>query len=301
VLPNTDPIHKVSIVARGRALGWTLALPTEDKYLRTRSELRDELAMLLGGRTAEELIFGDPTTGAADDIERATNIARAMVTEFGMSDTPRPRKMGEGQREVFLGLDGNPPGRLLRRAGHRHRHRDPPPARRGPRRGPRDPDHAPRRAAPLAESLVEHETLDDAALWRSSPASDPREVPLADTVSRATARLLGRLRPSPAPSLTMDGMAERRVVLFDLDGCILDSTEPILRCHNAALAEFGLPPIARDDLARHVGPPLQVTLAELLAERSARGRAGRAGGRGLPAPVPRCRSTWPPPTRASPS
>ena len=89
VLPNTDPIHKVSIIARGRALGWTLALPTEDKVLRTRSELRDELAMLLGGRTAEELIFGDPTTGAQNDIERATQIARAMVTEFGMSDAAR--------------------------------------------------------------------------------------------------------------------------------------------------------------------------------------------------------------------
>ena len=80
VLPNADPIHKVSIVARGRALGWTLALPTEDKYIRTRSELRDEMAMLLGGRTAEELVFGEPTTGAPNDIERATEIARAMVT-----------------------------------------------------------------------------------------------------------------------------------------------------------------------------------------------------------------------------
>src|SRR4051812_25040979 len=86
VLPNADPIHKVSIIPRGRALGWTLALPTEDKYLVRRSELRDDLAMLLGGRTAEELIFEDPTTGAQNDIEKATQIARAMVTEYGMSD-----------------------------------------------------------------------------------------------------------------------------------------------------------------------------------------------------------------------
>jgi cell division protease FtsH len=105
VLPNTDDIHKVSIIARGRALGWTLALPAEDRYTRTRSELRDELAFLLGGRTAEELIFGDPTTGAANDIERASQIARAMVTEFGMSDHLGPQRLGNNHGEVFLGKD----------------------------------------------------------------------------------------------------------------------------------------------------------------------------------------------------
>jgi cell division protease FtsH len=105
VLPNADPIHKVSIVARGRALGWTLALPIEDKYLVTRSELRDELAMLMGGRTAEELIFEDPTTGAQNDIEKASQIARAMVTEYGMSDLLGPQQLGQKQGEVFLGRD----------------------------------------------------------------------------------------------------------------------------------------------------------------------------------------------------
>ena len=105
LLPNTDPIHKVSIIARGRALGWTLALPTEDKYLNTRSELRDQLAMLLGGRTAEELIFGDPTTGASDDIDRATQIAMAMVTEYGMSEALGPRRLGHKSGEVFLGKE----------------------------------------------------------------------------------------------------------------------------------------------------------------------------------------------------
>jgi cell division protease FtsH len=93
VLPGTDPIHKVSIVARGRALGWTLSLPTEDRVLRSRSALRDELAMMLGGRSAEELVFDDPTTGAENDIERATQIARAMVTEWGMSDVLGPRNL----------------------------------------------------------------------------------------------------------------------------------------------------------------------------------------------------------------
>jgi cell division protease FtsH len=105
VLPHADPVHKVSIVARGRALGWTLSLPTEDKYIVSRSELRDQLAVLMGGRTAEELIFEEPTTGAQNDIEKATEIARAMVTEYGMSDRLGPQQLGQKHGEVFLGRD----------------------------------------------------------------------------------------------------------------------------------------------------------------------------------------------------
>ena len=101
VLPNADPIHKVSIIARGKALGWTLALPERDKVLRSRSELMDEMAMLLGGRVAEEIIFGDPTTGASNDIERVTAIARSMVTEFGMSPTLGLQKFGVGVGEAY--------------------------------------------------------------------------------------------------------------------------------------------------------------------------------------------------------
>ena len=104
-LPSTDPVHKVSIIPRGRALGYTLTLPMEDKFLVSRNELTDELAMLLGGRTAEELIFADPTTGAQNDIERATTIARQMVMEFGMSETLGPMRFGKAQGEVFLGRD----------------------------------------------------------------------------------------------------------------------------------------------------------------------------------------------------
>ncbi|MCZ7528164.1 MAG: ATP-dependent zinc metalloprotease FtsH [Acidimicrobiia bacterium] len=104
-LPNTDPVHKVSIIPRGRALGYTLTLPVEDKFLVTRSELLDELAMLLGGRSAEELIFADPTTGAQNDIERATTVARQMVTEFGMSESLGPMRFGHANGEVFLGRD----------------------------------------------------------------------------------------------------------------------------------------------------------------------------------------------------
>src|SRR5205085_1044505 len=87
---------KISIIPRGRALGYTLVLPTEDRLMTTRQELRDEMAMLLGGRTAEELVFNDPTTGAYDDIERATTIARRMVTEFGMSEELGLVRLGHG-------------------------------------------------------------------------------------------------------------------------------------------------------------------------------------------------------------
>jgi cell division protease FtsH len=104
-LPNADPIHKVSVISRGRALGWTLSLPVEDKFLVTRSEMIDELAMLLGGRVAEELWFLDPTTGASNDIEKATQVARKMVCEYGMSDRLGALVLGTKQENVFLGRD----------------------------------------------------------------------------------------------------------------------------------------------------------------------------------------------------
>ncbi len=104
-LPNADPVHKISIIPRGRALGYTLSLPTEDRFLVTRSEMIDELAMFLGGRVAEELVFEDPTTGAQDDIDRATRMARQMVTEYGMSAKLGPMALGAKQEQVFLGRD----------------------------------------------------------------------------------------------------------------------------------------------------------------------------------------------------
>ncbi len=105
VLPNTDEVHKISVIPRGRALGYTLTLPQQDKFLMTREQLRDELAMLMGGRVAEELTAGDITTGAQNDIERATKVARQMVTEYGMSDAIGPLTLGQKQGEVFLGRD----------------------------------------------------------------------------------------------------------------------------------------------------------------------------------------------------
>ncbi|HYZ92161.1 MAG TPA: ATP-dependent zinc metalloprotease FtsH [Actinomycetota bacterium] len=104
LLPYAHPVHKITIVARGRALGFTLTLPTEDRYLVTKAELTDELAMILGGRAAEELVFGDVTTGAQDDIDRSSKIARAMVCEYGMSSLG-PLALGQRHDQPFLGRD----------------------------------------------------------------------------------------------------------------------------------------------------------------------------------------------------
>ena len=103
LLPHADPVHKVSIIARGRALGWTLSLPVEDRNIVTRESMKAQLAVLLGGRTAEEVIFGEPSTGAANDIEKVSSIARSMVTQYGMSDELGPQQLGQPEGEVFLG------------------------------------------------------------------------------------------------------------------------------------------------------------------------------------------------------
>jgi len=106
LLPDCDPVHKVSIIPRGNAaLGYTLQLPTQDRYLISKLELMDRLAVLLGGRVAEDIIFKDVTTGAQNDLERATKIARQMVTEYGMSETLGPVTLGRKEHEIFLGRD----------------------------------------------------------------------------------------------------------------------------------------------------------------------------------------------------
>jgi cell division protease FtsH len=105
MLPNADPVHKISIVARGMSLGHTRLLPTEDRYLTTRSQLKDRLATLMGGLTAEELIFKERTSGAHEDIGLATKIAHSMVTDLGMSDKLGPRTFGDKQEMVFLGRE----------------------------------------------------------------------------------------------------------------------------------------------------------------------------------------------------
>ena len=104
-LDNTDPVHKISIISRGQALGYTISLPTEDKFLTTRAELSDTLAMTLGGRAAEEIVFSEVTTGAANDLEKVTATAKQMVMRFGMSEKLGPRTFGHDQSQPFLGRE----------------------------------------------------------------------------------------------------------------------------------------------------------------------------------------------------
>ena len=104
-LPHTDPVHKISIVSRGAALGFTISLPAEDKFLTTMGELNDTLAMTLGGRAAEEIVFGEITTGAANDLEKATDTAKQMIMRWGMSEKLGPRTLGHNQAMPFLGRD----------------------------------------------------------------------------------------------------------------------------------------------------------------------------------------------------
>ncbi len=103
--PGTDPVHKISIISRGQALGYTLQLPTEDRYLTSRGEMRNRLCVLLGGRVAEELVFSEITTGACDDLQKATNLAQKMVCEFGMSEKLGPLTYRKKEEEVFMGRD----------------------------------------------------------------------------------------------------------------------------------------------------------------------------------------------------
>ena len=105
LLPSIDPVQQISIIPSGNALGYTLNPPTEDKYSVYKNELKEKIAMLLAGRAAEEIIFGDISGGASNDIERATDIAKKMVTRLGMSDVLGLRAFGSGQSEVFLGRD----------------------------------------------------------------------------------------------------------------------------------------------------------------------------------------------------
>ena len=104
-LEHTDPVHKITIVSRGQALGLTISLPTEDRYLTTRSALMHQMGMTLGGRAAEEIVFHEVTTGAANDLEKITSMAKQMIMKFGMSEKLGPRVLGRGHDQPFLGRD----------------------------------------------------------------------------------------------------------------------------------------------------------------------------------------------------
>jgi cell division protease FtsH len=104
-LPNCDPVHKISVISRGQALGYTISLPREDRFLQTKSALLDQMAMTLGGRAAEELVFHEITTGAANDLEKVTHTAKQMIMRFGMSEKLGPRTLGRNADMPFLGRD----------------------------------------------------------------------------------------------------------------------------------------------------------------------------------------------------
>ena len=104
-LPNADPVHKISVVSRGQALGYTISMPAEDKFLTTKAQLEDIMAMTLGGRAAEEIVFGEITTGAANDLEKVTQTAKQMTMRFGMSEKLGPRVLGHNHGAPFLGRD----------------------------------------------------------------------------------------------------------------------------------------------------------------------------------------------------
>ena len=119
MLANADPVKKISIIPRGQALGYTLSMPDEDHFLQTRNSMLDSLAMMLGGRTAEELFCDDITTGASNDIERATKVARSMVVSYGMCEELGPQMYGEPNHEVFLGRDIATQGNYSPETAHR--------------------------------------------------------------------------------------------------------------------------------------------------------------------------------------
>lgn len=110
-MPGNDPVQKVTILPRGRALGYTMVMPDDDKYSHTRGELLDQMAYMMGGRAAEEMIFHDPTTGAQNDIEKATKVARAMVTQYGMSERVGAVQLGGDDSEPFMGMRGSQPSK----------------------------------------------------------------------------------------------------------------------------------------------------------------------------------------------
>ena len=189
-LEHSDPVHKISIICRGQALGYTISLPAEDKFLTTQAELTDTMAMTLGGRAAEEIVFGEITTGASNDLEKVTATAKQMVMRFGMSEKLGPRVFGHDHGQPFLGREFSRRARLLRRDRARDRRRDPPhrrgraPARQG------HPGRAPRVAADdLARSC---------SSARRSSARSSRRCSRASPRSRSGARPRTDKRCRPA-------------------------------------------------------------------------------------------------------
>ena len=203
ILPKCDPVQKVTIISRGMALGYTMALPHEDRYLQSKTEFEDKIAGLLGGNAAERLVFGDTTTGASNDIEKATDLARRMVTEFGMSDKLGPLAFGKRDELVFLGREigeqrnysDDIAARSTRRSGRsstaatRGRWRSSSPTATGSRPWPRS--SSPRRPSTATRSRRSSRT---SRRRRTLHGGDP------DPRRRATARRRTCRAPSAGPS-----------------------------------------------------------------------------------------------------
>ena len=192
LLPNTDPVHKISIISRGQALGYTISLPTEDKFLTTRAELTDTMAMTLGGRAAEEIIFGEITTGASNDLEKVTETAKQMVMRYGMSERLGPRVFGHDRSHAVPGPRVLRRARLLGRDRARDRRRDPPHRRGGPPDREGHPRRAPRGPGPDLEDPARARDDRRRAVREAARGQPPR------TRSSASRRR-SRRRPSAPP------------------------------------------------------------------------------------------------------
>jgi cell division protease FtsH len=208
-LPNCDPVHKISIISRGQALGYTISLPAEDKFLTTKSALMDQMAMTLGGRAAEELVFHEVTTGAANDIEKVTGTSKHMVMRYGMSEKLGPRMLGRNHDMPFLGRDmGSEPDyseeiareiddeirRVIEEAHERAR---------------RVLSTHMEELHRLSELLIERETIDKDQFERLLAGESPESVfpeegaPAPATEPERKPRVEPKPRPFPLPGATM--------------------------------------------------------------------------------------------------
>ena len=211
-LEHSDPVHKVSIISRGQALGYTISLPSEDKFLTTRAELLDTMAMTLGGRAAEEIVFHEITTGASNDLEKVTATAKQMVMRFGMSEKLGPRVFGHDHGQPFLGREFSRTASVLAPNGTRNRRRDPPPSRR------RDGSREGESCSPIASDLRSMaEAL--SATRRSTASSSSRSWPARPRPKSSPVRVSAD-RHGAAPARGRPAVSPRRC----------DTRRPSARC-----------------------------------------------------------------------
>ena len=173
-LPHTDRVHRISIMSRGSALGWTLSLPGDDQHLANEVALHEQLAGLMGGRVAEEIVFGHVTSGAESDIKKATQLARRMVTQWGMSQTIGPVSMGENNELVFLGRDLGERRNYSEQMARSSTTRCGASSRTRARSHARSSRNGGRSLSQLADRLISEETVEGDELDRMLPPSPPK-------------------------------------------------------------------------------------------------------------------------------